>query len=223
MCSQYTLKVSLGDLYELFQIANDEQLDENYENPSRVLPYTKAPVLVYSNNKRKLEWMQFSLVPSWSKEAKNKFATHNARLESVDEKPTFRVPFVRQHCIIPMTGFVEAIYLNELAGNMVEFHPPEPKVLYAAGIWDEWVNKNTGELLRSFSIITSEPIPFVDKVGHDRSPLFLNGPAAVNWLKMENEKAPNLKGFLVKNRLEVPLSISVDRPMRPGWEKRIPH
>lgn len=53
--------------------------------------------------------MRYSLVPNWSKEAKVKFATHNARLESIDEKPTWKTVFSEQHCLVPLTDFIEPI------------------------------------------------------------------------------------------------------------------
>ena len=65
--------------------------------------------------------MNFSLITSWSKERKPEFATHNARLFSEDgdpifKKPTWRGPFSSNHCVIPISKFVEPIYTGEYAG-----------------------------------------------------------------------------------------------------------
>lgn len=222
MCSQYALMLTGGALAHLFQISGEDFPSDKFELAQRVLPHTKAPVLFLEKSKKNLELMRFSLIPHWSKEEKVKFATHNARLETVDEKPSFRIPFVKKHCIVPMTGFIEAIYLNELAGNMVEFKAKEQGILYAAGIWDEWLNKNSGEILRSFTILTSDPTTYVDKVGHDRSPVFLAAATAMKWLELENTPAPKLKEFLLTSRIEPELEASIDRPLKEGWQKRIP-
>ena len=82
---------------------------------------------------------EFGLVPSWSKERKVKYSTHNARLVSTDEKsgkpvpiymkPTWREAFAGRHCLVPMDLFIEPIYTGEFAGNMVKFIPKGEEVI----------------------------------------------------------------------------------------------
>ncbi len=220
MCSQYTLKISKHDLITLLRMTDDDYLEILKTLPEKAVPRTTAPVLHLENGKRTLESMQFSLIPKWSKESKVKFATHNARLETIDEKPTFKDAFRKHHCIVPMTGFIEALYTGELAGNMVEFHPTQPVLLQAAGIWDEWVDKKTGEVLRSYTIVTHEPIPYVEQMGHDRTPIFLESSDAEAWINSEGEEASQLKSFLLSKKYKPKLTTTVERPMKPGWEKR---
>lgn len=220
MCSQYSIEMSLKDIIALLNVKRDDVLLE--ELPAKVLPYIKAPALYLEDGVRVLDAMQFSLIPRWSAEPRSKFATHNARLDTIDEKNTFKEAFVKHHCIVPMTGFIEPIYVGSFAGNMLEFHPPAPVLLYAAGIWDEWVDKKSGEVIKSFSIITHEPIPFVLENGHDRSPVFLKPEDADRWLRSEGEAPPALKEFLLDVRYEPELRPEISRPMKSGWEKRKP-
>lgn len=50
----------------------------------------------------------FGLVPRWAKDSKKVKATHNARSETVAEKPTFRDAWRKaQHCIIPTVAIYE--------------------------------------------------------------------------------------------------------------------
>ena len=170
MCAQFTLKISKEDLQAFgFTIPEDiQQIDQ------RFLPSKVAPVVVKANADLKLTGMRFSLIPSWSKEPKVKFATHNARLETVLEKPTWKKPFESQHCVVPMTGFFESVYEGEKAGNIIQFHTNENSILFAAGIFDQWVNpENKNDRFFSFSILTTEPTKYILDNGHDRSPLFL--------------------------------------------------
>lgn len=153
---------------------------------------------------------------------KVKFATHNARIESVAEKPTWKRPFESRRALIPITRFIEPIYTGSFAGNMVQFHDPKDSTLFAAGIWDEWTDKQSGEVLESFSIITGEPPAFVAKIGHDRCPLFLKRDIADEWLEPTKKSAESLIKLLRGNIAKLELEVEVDRPMRPGWEKRIP-
>ena len=46
-------------------------------------PQMLALVIVKSGNELMFKLMNFSLIPSWSRERRPKFATHNARLDGV--------------------------------------------------------------------------------------------------------------------------------------------
>ncbi len=227
MCAQFQIFINPKTFEKIYGVPAIRDVAEIHET---VLPYHQAPVVLNKKGKRLLSPMNFSLIPSWSKEPKARFATHNARIESFDtekkktvwiyEKPTWRTAFARRHCLIPMTAFIEPIYKGDLAGNMVAFKPEDAEILSAAGIWEQWVNQKTGEIIESFSVITDDPIPFVKKIGHDRSPLFLKAGAFDEWLE-ESEKDPkDLVNFLRKNRADYEWEASKDRAMKPGWEKR---
>lgn len=147
-------------------------------------PHQRAMVIVRESGNSELRAMNFSLVPRWSKERRPKFATHNARLESVAEKPTWRDAFQKRPCVVPLTEFYEPIYEGEWAGHMVAFSRSEVQCLLAAGIWEEWLDTETGEVLQSFAILTTDPQPSVLKIGHDRSPVFLGLDQARAWLAL---------------------------------------
>lgn len=182
----------------------------------RIVPYTKAPVVTQKG----FRMMNFSLIPSWSKEKKPKFATHNARLESITEKATWKKPFQSKHCLVPLTTFIEPIYENEMAGNMVQFNSPDGHIMVAAGIYDEWINKETGEVVESFAIITSEPPEFVKTIGHDRCPFFINESVFKDWLETKQQNPSEVMQLLKNAKITPPLTVAVDRPLKPGWEKR---
>jgi len=181
-----------------------------------VTPHRLAPVIVLRDHALTSIQMKFSLLPRWSKESKVKFATHNARLESIIEKPTWRDSFKKRHCVVPMTSFIEPIYEGSEAGHMVSFHKPDMNWLMAAGIWDEWTNKDTGEVIESFSIITTTPLAFVESSGHDRSPLFLSAKSAEEWLKAASGDVD----WLSAQSEKPDIVLTRFRPMKPGWEKR---
>lgn len=137
MCSQYSLETDIENL-------KNENVDVGQLKDLltlRILPSQLVPVIVKTKTGLKLTPMKFSLVPSWSEESKVKFATHNARIESITEKPTWRTPFKSQHCIVPMTGFFESVYEGPEAGHIIKFLPRDGKVLWAAGLFDYWQSK----------------------------------------------------------------------------------
>ncbi len=185
-----------------------------------IVPRSRAPVIKEDGKDLVISAMQFSLLPRWSKEAKVKFATHNARLESITEKPTWRDAFAKRHCLVPLTHFIEPIYEGEHAGYMVMFHRDGEEWLMAAGIWESWVNRETGEVIESFAIITTDPPPFIERVGHDRCPVFLSPSAQEEWVRDTNSKPDAMVRFLKSNQANLEFGVRRHRALRPGWEKR---
>ncbi len=221
MCAQYMVKGPARAIAErYFAKISPELKAKIYE--TRIVPFTLAPILVNRDHDRVLTEMRFHLTPSWAKEAKVKWATYNARLEDVETKASFKKAFKAKHCIVPINGFIEPIYKGEHAGFMVEFNRTDESWLLAAGIYDEWVHPGTGEILESFSILTDPPEEFVAKIGHDRQPLFLDPNHIGTWLEAKDVKPAELREWLRHHRHPQELFVRHDRPMRPGWEKRIP-
>lgn len=220
MCAQFSLKIKAQDFSTKYKITIPEDLPDINDG---FLPYKKSYVIVQSKSKLKLVRMNFSLIPSWSKEPKVKFATHNARIESVLEKPTWKKPFLSQHCIIPMTSFFESVYTGPVQGNVIAFSQADEQVLFAAGIYDVWKNpNNVTEILYSFSILTTEPSDVILNHGHDRSPIFLNYLDTLKWLdlKSSNYTDNQLVEFLKTHHQKIDFKVQTDRPLKPGWEKK---
>lgn len=212
MCAQFDLKIIANILSMKYGI----KVPEDFAFDERITPHKLAPVITAEG----MKLMKFSLLPSWSKEAKVKFATHNARIETIDEKATWRTPFKKNHCLVPISRFIEPIYINEFAGFMTRFEDSKHEILTAAGLYDSWVNKETGEVIESFTIITTEPPQFIAQIGHDRCPIFLTDTSFESWLHTKEQDSKKLKEFLLSNQAKIDFRAEKDRAMKPGWEKR---
>ena len=57
-------------------------------------------------------------------------------------------------------------------------------LLTAAGLWDEWKDRKTGEQLKSCTMILTEPNDFAAEI-HDRMPVFLRSEQFAPWLSGE--------------------------------------
>lgn len=215
MCAQFNLKTQAQDLNLRYGIQVPESLQLIDE---RFYPSQRAPVIVYQKN-LKLVGMNFSLIPSWSKEARVPFATHNARIETVTEKPTWKIPFEKNHCIVPLSGFFESVYEGPLAGNIIHFTHSQNDILFAAAIFDTWKNPANSQSINSFSILTTTPSPFILEHGHDRSPIFLNFEQATQWTQLVGHPQKQVQ-FLLDHHSLPPLKVDTDRPLKPGWERR---
>jgi putative SOS response-associated peptidase YedK len=214
MCAQFLIQASLRELEKFYGL--DADLIEDFDWEERIVPSRLAPVIrENSDRKRTLGGLEFSLVPSWSKERKIKFATHNARVETIAEKPTWKVPFLRRRCLVPLKGFIEPIYEGSHKGNMVVFRAKSSHLLSAAGIWDCWHDKETGDKVESFAIVTKTPNEFVRKSGHDRMPIFLREEYFTQWLAGGKREAKELYNILEEgHQFELDLEVEVDRPLK---------
>lgn len=181
----------------------------------RIVPGNDAPVLTKSG----IQLMRYGLIPHWSSVKNPKFSTYNARIETVDQKPSWKVPFEKFHCVVPISGFVEPIYESYWAGHMVEFYGST--VLFAAGIYDRWKSPQTEEFLESFAILMHTPSDFVSAIGHDRMPIFLNKNSAKLWVSETFSSSGESKEFLYTQKLDPLLEVRSDRVMKDGWKKRV--
>ncbi len=123
--------------------------------------------------------MHWGMVPPWAKEKKLKYATFNARSESVADKPAFRHAWNKsQTCLVPALGYYE--WKGEKGSKQPYFiHPVADEPLVMAGLWEHW---QMGEdSLYSCTIIT-RPSGGVLADLHSRMPLMLDHTAAEQWL-----------------------------------------
>ena len=112
-----------------------------------------------------------------------KMATFNARAETVETKPFFRDAFKRTRCLIPMSGYYE--WQDTPGGKQPWYFTARDgsPLLTAAGLWDEWKDRQTGERLKSCTMIVTEPNDFAAEV--DRMPVFLKEEQFAPWLSGE--------------------------------------
>ena len=103
---------------------------------------------------RELVVGQWSLVPWFAKTAKLSYPTANARSEELSAKASYKLPWARgQRCIIPALAFYEP---NWETGKHVpwRFRRSDGQAWGLAGLWNTWVNPETGEVVESYTMLT---------------------------------------------------------------------
>lgn len=151
--------------------------------------HPKMPVIIQD----RLEWMVWGLIPFWVKSeevAKDLWnQTLNARWESIHEKPSFQ-KIKENRCIVPCTGFFEwkQVGKSKIKHNIESSHNT---FLLFAGLFDEWLNSKTGEILRSFSIITQPANQFMSEIHNTkkRMPVLLDESKLDEWLGANYKEA----------------------------------
>ena len=99
---------------------------------------------------------RFGLIPSWAKDDGFGRKTHNARSETVSDKPSYKHAWTQRHYALALAdAFYEPCYESGKAvRTQIQQVNREPMAI--ASIWDTWTEPETGELIVSFSMLTIE-------------------------------------------------------------------
>ena len=126
--------------------------------------------------------MRWGLVPSWwKKTVKELPSTFNARAETVAEKPMFRAALKHQRCLIPASGYYE--WEKTPQGKQPWYYTTrDGSPLTMAGLWAEWKDVETGEPLKSCTMIVTRANTLAAKV-HDRMPVMMQPRDFEGWLE----------------------------------------
>ncbi|MFA7670600.1 MAG: SOS response-associated peptidase family protein [Burkholderiaceae bacterium] len=129
------------------------------QNPPRlwgpqVHPRGMGPFIRACDQERELVVGQWALIPPFAKDLKLPYSTNNARAEELAQKPTYRQAWARgQRCIIPAESFDEPCW--ESGSNVWwRFQRADGAPWGLAGLWNTWVNRETGEVVESYTMLT---------------------------------------------------------------------
>jgi putative SOS response-associated peptidase YedK len=182
MCGRFTVKMTWAEIVALYRLTLDRP-PHNLPPRYNVCPTDPIDVVTAERDIARMRW---GLVPRWwSKPLKElRAATFNARAETVETKPFFRDAFKRTRCLIPLSGYYE--WQNTPSGKQPWYFTARDgsPILAAAGLWDEWKDRETGERLKSCTMIITEPNDMAVQI-HDRMPAFLSQHQFAPWLSGE--------------------------------------
>lgn len=136
--------------------------------------------------------MAWGLVPGYAKRPEpGKFhdfwRMFNARSESLAESPIFSCLLAQgKRCVVPVSGFYEwkkkLVSKKKKEPYYVFPKSSSSQFLLCAALYDVWSDKETGERLYSYAILTREPHREIAWL-HDRQPVLLDGiDGATSWL-----------------------------------------
>lgn len=153
--------------------------------------------------------MRWWLTPFWSKEVTSKYSMFNAKSETAAKSPAFREPFRKRRCVVPVSGFYEWVRENNQKLPYYITSADTPGLLLA-GLWDHWTNSETGDVLESFTILTTAAAPGMEFI-HKRQPVMLTMEDAHRWMDPDNAKFVELINSVMPQELEaIPVSTYVN-------------
>jgi putative SOS response-associated peptidase YedK len=156
-----------------------------------------------------LDLIRWGLLPSWAKDRKIAWKLINAQAETVDKKPSFKKAFEKRRCLVPVDGFFEWKKIGKRKQPyMIAMADRAPFTL--AGLWENWKDPDSGEWVRTFTIITTDANELVATI-HDRMPVVIGPEDRERWLKGPNPKEL-LKPYPAEQMTMWPVSPDLNSP-----------
>ena len=176
MCGRYVVNNPVSKTSKLVKSAIQVEDIENYN----AHPYQKLPVIKKYKNGNTLENLKWGLIPSWAKNKDFK-ALINARLETIDEKISFKKLIKLKRCVAVADGFYEW-KRNEKEKIPHYFLRKDKKTIFFAGIYEN----------DEFCLITEEAKENVKEI-HHRQPVIINEKDINRYLNLELQGSIFLK------------------------------
>ncbi|MFB6209800.1 MAG: SOS response-associated peptidase [Candidatus Nanohaloarchaea archaeon] len=207
MCGRNSLYVNGKTLKERYSASLDIEWSKSYN----IAPGNSQPV-VKKNSPKTLERMKWNFIPSFAKSEKEKRKWRkrsliNARIETVEDKNTFKKSFQERKCLIPSTGFYE--WKDEGNPRKTPYHiqPGKGRIFSMAGFYNDG----------TFVILTKDSENSEMSEIHDRTPVileqsmedpYLNGE--VSRKELEDSSYDNLEIEQVSRKVNNPENDSKD-------------
>jgi putative SOS response-associated peptidase YedK len=177
-------------------------IDPDKYRPSYYYNAFSLPVIpaICSGTSDSIRLLKWGLIPSWVRtmdEANTiRFKTFNARSETVDKKPSFSSALRSKRCIIPVKGFFEWQHIGNEKIPWYIYHS-ENEIISIAGLYDEWIWNSTGEVLSTFSIITTDANVMMAEIHNSakRMPVILDKSTENIWINLATQ-IPDALGLL---------------------------
>ncbi|MBN1158633.1 MAG: SOS response-associated peptidase [Bacteroidales bacterium] len=186
MC--YTIKIDLTreELERRFGARFNDP--SGYQPGNRISAFS-LPVLpvITSDRPEDISLFYWGLIPYWIKDpdgAQNiRMKTFNARSESLSEKPSYRSLLNRKHCLVLTNGFYE---WHTAGREKIPYYIGlrDRQAFALAGLFDRWTNRDTGEVIPTFTVITTRANPMMEEIHNikKRMPVILSPENEKLWL-----------------------------------------
>ena len=193
MCGRFVSKAKKAEIEKEFKLKVD---NKNFTEPRyNIAPSQQIAAIVQTENLREIFSLKWGHLPSWAKDDSIGSKLINARAETLSEKPSFREAFRSRRCIILASGFYEWQKTAKGAKQPFYFYFKEKEVLGFAGLYGEWLDRHSGELLETCAIITTEANEVLKPI-HERMPVILKSDSYAQWLDPREKDTSALQKLL---------------------------
>lgn len=189
MCGRYTTPAE-SEAERAFTV---HLLRWHFERSFNVAPSQPVPAIRSVQGKREGLMLRWGLVPFFAHGIPSKYATINARIETLTSSPAYRGPWRHaQRCILPATGFYEWHIQADGSKQPYYIHVVDQPVFGFAGLW-EASQREDGTVLESCTLITMPANDLLAQIhnapGKQRMPAILPAADHETWLAGTPEAA----------------------------------
>jgi putative SOS response-associated peptidase YedK len=198
MCGRYVIIKNIQRIEKKFGIKLElaqPDLFEHWSSNFNVSATDLAPI-IKNTAPRKLIMASFGYSPVWSEKRKCILNTRTEGKNNPDNNRNYKGgagvlqsrmwgPAIRsRRCIVIADAFIEGPEKEKLSKPYVVYVINE-KPIALAGLWNDWTNSQTGEVITTFSIMTHVANDICHKIGHHRSPVVLKKEDIGTWLNTD--------------------------------------
>lgn len=167
-----------------------EIVKEIIEEKYHINAFTNPDCAVITSDEE-IQDFKWGLIPFWAQDEEKakgiRKMTYNARSETIFKLPSFREPILKKRCLIPSTGYFEYHHNEDESTTPYYIYLPDEEIFSMAGIYDVWHDKETGEILQTFSIITTDANKLTGEIHNGgknarRMPVILSKADEEKWL-----------------------------------------
>lgn len=157
--------------------------------------FPKTPVITHAEPE-KIQLYHWGLIPFWANDDSIRKNTLNAKMETISEKPSFR-NITNNRCLILADGFYEWQWLDEKGKHKQKYELtlPDKEAFAYAGLWSKWLDKTSGELIYTYTILTTAANELMSRIHNTqkRMPVIVSPNVEQPWLQgheliMQNDK-----------------------------------
>lgn len=154
--------------------------------------------VIQAEDPESINLVKWGLIPFWVRDSKAaseiRLKTFNARAETIREKPSFRGAVKSKRCLVLCRGFYEWQHRgSEKIPHYIYLEDEQPLAL--AGLYDDWTDRETGEVIQTCSIITMAANPLMEKIHNSkkRMPVILQEGEENYWIDPDLEAEDAVK------------------------------
>lgn len=163
----------------------------DYEGSSFVNGFAHPNIpIILDDNPDEAILGNWGIIPPWAKNRDGQKMTLNARIETIGEKSSFKAS-VNKRCLVLVNGFYEWKWLDAKGKEKEKYYiqlDNGDEAFALGGIYNVWTDKETGEQLTSFSIVTTEANELMAEIHNTkhRMPMVLDKAIQEAWLDDRN-------------------------------------
>ena len=200
MCGRFALYSEFEKIEGHFSLAKGLKVE--FKPSYNIAPLQKIYVICQNFNEvtqednRTIIPMQWGLIPFWAKQNELTKGIINARLETVENKPSFKESITRKRCLIIANGFYE--WKKEGEYKQPYFISIKGEEVFGfAGIWSRWTNEK--EAIESCAILTIEANNALSPI-HNRMPAIIVSRDYSTWLDSSFYDIEKVKSLAVSSQ-----------------------